>query len=61
MKFRTVVWDQKTKTEIVKGQNTIIPSPILPPIFPNVHQSWCNFNGSVQTVQYRRLLTDCRG
>ena len=33
MKFCAVVWDRKTKIEFVTGQNPIISSLILPPIF----------------------------
>ena len=55
MKLCTVVLALKTKTEFVRDQN-----PIMPPHFaPNFHHSWFIFNGTVQTLHYRRPLTDC--
>jgi len=37
MKLCTVVWGQKTKIEFVGCQNPVMPTPILPPIFPKFH------------------------
>ena len=50
MKLCTVVWGWKTKIECVRGQNTLMPSLILPPIFttPNAFQ-WDGLNTVVST------------
>jgi len=47
MKFCTVIWSPKSKIEFVWDKNLIIPSPILLPIFKNLHYDPWRFQSGV--------------
>jgi len=50
IKLFTLAWGGKTKIYFVRGQSLIMPSPILPAIFPNLmHFQWDGLNTAVST------------